>query len=99
LPGCWAGGSWRCRDQYSELPQHRAAHQLVTDGFFLGVVGVGLITIAFLERPPACWYDGKAYSPGALATMAEDVQMTCTILYGEPSWARDKSGEGMAPGP
>ncbi|RZJ62925.1 MAG: DUF1496 domain-containing protein [Acidovorax sp.] len=57
------------------------------------------MVLAIQDRPPACWYEGKAYSPGALATMAEDVQMTCTILMGEASWARDKRGEGMAPGP
>jgi hypothetical protein len=54
---------------------------------------------SLLDKPLACWYEGKAYSLGAVATMAVDVQMVCTVISGEPAWAREKSVDGMAPGP
>lgn len=44
-----------------------------------------------------CYYEGRRYSPGALVTMAEDVQMSCIVFGGDPAWARDKTR--MAPGP
>ena len=97
--GCRAGGGGQRRDQYRELPQHRPALRFHAAGFFLGALGVALILLAVQDRPPACWYEGKAYSLGAVATMAVDVQMACTFIAGEPAWARDKTGDGMAPGP
>ena len=43
-----------------------------------------------MQARTACYYEGRAYSLGAVAHMAGQVHMTCTLTKGEPRWVHMK---------
>lgn len=43
-----------------------------------------------MQGRPSCYYEGKSYSPGAVANMADQTHMTCTLTNGNPQWVRTK---------
>ena len=44
-----------------------------------------------MQGKAACYYEGKAYSPGAVANMAGQVEMACTRTDGDLHWVRLRS--------
>ncbi|MBU2119977.1 MAG: YnjH family protein [Gammaproteobacteria bacterium] len=38
------------------------------------------------ESPAACYYEGKAYSPGAIVHMPGQVNMSCARAGSAPAW-------------
>ena len=62
-------------------------------GFFFGIT-TALAGAAALPMPiwggyQVCLYDGRHYSPGALAIMGR-VEMVCTTDSGAPRWSRSE---------
>ena len=62
-------------------------------GFFFGIT-TALAGAAALPMPiwggyQVCLYDGRRYSPGALAIMGR-VEMGCTTDSGAPRWSRSE---------
>ena len=57
-------------------------------GFFFGV-SVTLAGVAGTLQPArdCCFYEGRRYSPGALAVMGR-TEMACTVKDGVPIWER-----------
>lgn len=57
-------------------------------GFFFGV-SVTLACVAGTLQPAddSCYFDGRRYSPGALALMGR-AEMACTVMDGAATWAR-----------
>lgn len=39
-----------------------------------------------MQKPSACYYEDQAYSPGAVAAMAGQVNMACSLQKGAPYW-------------
>ena len=63
-------------------------------GFFFGIT-TALAGAAALPMPiwggyQVCLYDGRHYSPGALALMGQ-AEMACTVKDGTPAWERPSS--------
>ena len=59
-------------------------------GFFFGV-SVTLACVAGTLQPvdDSCYFEGRRYSPGALAIMGR-VEMVCTTDSGAPRWSRSE---------
>lgn len=59
--------------------------------FLVFFCSISLISIVgAMQGRPSCYYEGKSYSPGAVANMADQTHMTCTLTNGNPQWVRTK---------
>ena len=70
-----------------------ASRSLLAVAFFFGIT-TALAGAAALPMPiwggyQVCLYDGRHYSPGALAIMGR-VEMVCTTDSGAPRWSRSE---------
>ena len=99
--GRWASGgrrlgdTWRLGGEHRQVRQ-RTAKRRVVFGFFFSVVSVVSIVGALQgQSRTACLYEGKAYSPGAVANMADQTHMTCALTNGEPHWVRTRLDGGL----
>lgn len=97
--GRWPGGgrrlgdTWRLGGEHRQVRQ-RSPKQRLFFGFFF--CSISLISIVgAMQGRPACYYEGKSYSPGAVANMADQTHMTCTLTDGDPHWVRVKANGGM----
>ena len=87
-PGCRPSRRRRCRDQYRKLCRSAPQPVRACGGFFFGV-SVTLACVAGTLQPveDSCYFDGRRYSPGALALMGR-VEMACTVKNGSATWER-----------